>query len=150
MNTSASALAIAVAQFAPGNVPADNLLTMRDLATLAVSRGARLVVFPEYSAFFEPRLGPAFVAAAEPLHGPFVAGLGAVAKILGVHLVAGMLETTDDPARFSNTLVAVDPSGAVVAKYRKLHLYDAFGERESDFVVAGPLEEPETFTVGGL
>ncbi|HSP74619.1 MAG TPA: carbon-nitrogen hydrolase family protein [Cryobacterium sp.] len=146
----ASALGVAVAQFAPGREPAENLAAMRALAETAAARGARLIVFPEYSAFFESVLGPAFVAAAEPLDGPFVRALAALAADLGVHVVAGMLESTDDPDRFSNTLVALDPAGELVAKYRKLHLYDAFGDRESDWVLPGAVEEPETFDVGGL
>ncbi|MCY7289024.1 MAG: carbon-nitrogen hydrolase family protein [Cryobacterium sp.] len=145
-----TSLGVAVAQFAPGREPAVNLAVMRALAATAVARGARLIVFPEYSAFFEPVMGPSFVAAAEPLDGPFVTALAALAADRGVHIVAGMLEATDDPNRFSNTLVAVDPAGETVAKYRKLHLYDAFGDRESDWVRAGAVEEPETFDVGGL
>ncbi|HSP51439.1 MAG TPA: carbon-nitrogen hydrolase family protein [Cryobacterium sp.] len=146
----AAALGVAVAQFAPGRETAVNLAAMRALAETAVDRGARLIVFPEYSAFFEPVMGPAFVAAAETLDGPFVDALAALAADLGVHVVAGMLEATDDSSRFANTLVAVDPAGELVAKYRKLHLYDAFGDRESDWVQAGAVEEPETFEVGGL
>ena len=141
---------VAVAQFAPSVDTAGNLLAIRDLAARAVERGARVIVFPEYSSFFEAEIGAASVAAAEPLDGPFVSGLEAIAKVLGVYLVAGMLEKTDDPARFSNTLVAIDPSGELVALYRKLHLYDAFGQRESDFVVAGAIEEPQTFGVDEL
>ena len=84
------------------------------------------------------------------MHGPFVAGVAAIAKVLGVHIVAGMLERTEDPNRFSNTLVAVDHSGEVVARYRKVHLYDAFGERESEFVAPGEITAPETFHAAGL
>jgi len=142
-------LAIAVAQFAPGEDKAANLDEMRDLATTAASRGAKLVVFPEYSSYFTPSLGAHSVAAAEALDGPFVAGLEAIAKVLDIHIVAGMLEHGDvDNDRSFNTLVALDPHGALVAKYRKVHLYDAFGQRESDWVVPGPIEEPETFEFG--
>ena len=144
------ALGVAVAQFAPGSDAAANLAVMSALAETAVARGARLIVFPEYSAFFEPVMSLSFVAAAEPLDGPFVTALAALAAACGVHIVAGMLEATDDPSRFSNTLIAVDPAGQQVAKYRKLHLYDAFGDRESDWVLAGAVEEPETFEAGGL
>ncbi|WP_349904824.1 carbon-nitrogen hydrolase family protein [Parafrigoribacterium humi] len=142
------AIAVAVAQFAPGTDKVENLVVIRELATTAASRAAKLVVFPEYSSFFTAGLGEQSVAAAEPLDGSFVAGLSAIARELGVHLAAGMLETTDDAARFSNTIVAVDPQGALVAKYRKIHLYDAFGQRESDWVVSGTIEEPETFELG--
>jgi predicted amidohydrolase len=147
---SSAAVGVAVAQFAPGRDQGENLAAMRALATTAVSRGARLIVFPEYSAFFEADMGPSFVTAAEPLDGPFVRALAALAAELEVHLVAGMLEVTGDENRFSNTLVAVSPTGGLVAKYRKLHLYDAFGDRESDWVRAGAVEAPETFDLAGL
>jgi predicted amidohydrolase len=147
----AESLAIAVAQFAPGADKAANLERIRDLATTAASRGARLVVFPEYSSYFTAELGEHSVAAAESLSGPFVAGLEAIAKVLGIHIVAGMLELSSaDDDRFSNTLVALDPHGALVAKYRKVHLYDAFGQRESDWVTPGAIEAPETFALGDL
>jgi predicted amidohydrolase len=143
-------LGVAVAQFSPGTDRSANLLTMRELAEAAVARGAGLVVFPEYSAFFEKRMGAASLAAAEALDGPFVTALGRLAGDLGVHIVAGFLQSTDDPDRVQNTVVAVAPTGDVVARYRKLHLYDAFGARESDVVRAGVIEEPETFQLAGF
>lgn len=144
------AVAVAVAQFAPGPDVGANLATIRDLATRAVARGASLVVFPEYSSYFTPELTAATVAAAEDLDGTFGSGLASIAKVLGVHLVAGMVEQTMGQERVYNTLIAVSPAGERVAVYRKLHLYDAFGHKESDWVVAGPVTAPETFEVGGL
>lgn len=147
---SSGALGVAIAQFTPGIRTAENLAKMRSLTATAAERGASLIVFPEYSAFFEAPMGPSFITAAEPLDGPFVDGLRAVAVEFNVHVVAGMLERTADEDRFSNTLVAVSSGGDIEATYRKVHLYDAFGTRESDWVAAGPIEEPETFQVGGL
>ena len=140
---------LAVAQFAPGDDTAANLAEIRRLAQAAVARGATLVVFPEYSSFFEPRLGDASIAAAQPLDGPFATALGSLAAEFGIHLVAGMLESVD-ATHVSNTLVALDPAGTVVAEYRKLHLYDAFGQRESDRVRAGDIEAPRTFAWEGF
>jgi len=142
--------AIAVAQFAPVADSAANLRTVRSLAERAAGRGASLVVFPEYSSYFEPELGQGYVDAAQPVDGTFVAGLAAIATELGIHVVAGLVEATGDPGRFSNTLVAVAPDGALVATYRKMHLYDAFGARESDWVLAGALDAPQTFAWGGF
>jgi predicted amidohydrolase len=153
MNESKSSIpeaAIAVAQFAPVNDAAANLATIRDLTETAAARGAALVVFPEYASFFLPDLGQELVDAAEPLDGPFVAGLATLAREYGVHLVAGVVEKTEEASRFSNTLVAVDPSGAVVATYRKLHLYDAFGATESAWVRPGDITPPEIFAVAGF
>jgi predicted amidohydrolase len=143
-------VAIAVAQFAPVANVADNLASIRDLATTAAQRGASLVVFPEYSSYFTAKLGQDFVDAAQPLDGGFVAGLRALATGLGIHLVAGLVEQIDEPARFSNTLVAVSPAGDIVSTYRKLHLYDAFGDKESDWVRAGDIEPPRLFTFAGF
>jgi predicted amidohydrolase len=140
---------VAVAQFAPTADTDANLRAIEALATRAVGRGADVVVFPEYSSFFEAQMSAAFVDAAQALDGRFVSRLGQIAARLGVHLVAGLVEAKSTE-RFSNTLVAVAPSGEVVATYRKLHLYDAFGQRESDWVVAGDVEPPQIFEVGGF
>ena len=56
-----------------------------------------------------------------------------------------MFETSADPARPLNTLVM---RGAAEAAYRKIHLYDSFGYRESDRLMAGP-PEPTVVPVGG-
>ncbi|WP_123506167.1 carbon-nitrogen hydrolase family protein [Frondihabitans sp. PhB188] len=146
---SSDSMLVAVGQFAPGADPEANLAEIERLAERAAARGAAIAVFPEYSSFFEPDLGPRYVELAQPLDGPFVTGLGRIAARLGIHVVAGLVQSTGTD-RFSNTLVAVAPTGSVVATYRKLHLYDAFGSTESDWVVPGDIEAPETFEVGGF
>jgi predicted amidohydrolase len=143
-----SGVAIAVAQFAPIDDAVDNLETIRSLCEAAVGRGAKLVVFPEYASYFSPTLGQGFVDAAEPIDGPFIQGIRALAIELGVHLVVGLVERIDEPSRFSNTLVAVSPRGDILATYRKLHLYDAFGEKESTWVKPGEIRPPEVFRFG--
>jgi predicted amidohydrolase len=154
METPAGPVAIAVAQFAPGDDEAKNLDTIRRLAEEAASRGALLVVFPEYSSYFTPDLGPDWPEHAQTLHGPFVRALAEIAAELGIHLVAGMIELVPgETDRVANTLVAVDAAGEVVAHYRKMHLYDAFGMRESDRIVAGNLwadDAAPTFAWGGF
>ncbi len=141
---------MSVAQFAPGPDAAANRETITGFVERAAALGSRLVVFPEYSSFFVHPLSEAFVTAAEPLDGPFVAHLERLAGANGVHIVAGLVERVDDPARFSNTLVAVGPDGALHATYRKQHLYDAFGASESSWVVPGSLEEPQLFDLDGF
>ena len=143
-------VAIAVAQFAPSTDAAANLRDIRNLATTAATRGARLVVFPEYSSYFSPTLGQDFVDAAETLDGEFVAGIRALATELDVYLVVGLVERIDEATRFSNTLVAASPAGDIVATYRKIHLYDAFGDRESEWVRPGDIEPPRLFEFEGF
>jgi predicted amidohydrolase len=73
---------------------------------------------------------------AEPLDGPFCAGLSAAAKTSGVALVAGVFEPAPDH-RVYNTTVAFDAEGTLIAAYRKIHLFDALGHRESQTVAPG-------------
>ncbi|HEX5859186.1 MAG TPA: carbon-nitrogen hydrolase family protein [Microbacterium sp.] len=142
-------VALAVAQFAPTADAQANLELIDGLVVRACARGARLVLFPEYSSYFVDPFDESVAAHAEDLDGAFVAGLTAMAARHGVHIVAGLLERGADGERVRNTVVAVDESG-LLAHYRKLHLYDAFGQRESDWVEAGAVEEPHTFELDGL
>jgi predicted amidohydrolase len=107
-----------------------------------------LVVLPEcyqrdFGAPDEP-LGPD----AETLDGPFVAALVERAGRHGGTWVAGMLEQSEDPDRPYNTLVVVD-GGGLRASYRKIHLYDSFGFKESDRLLAGP-RTPLSLEVAGV
>ncbi len=115
----------------------------------AAADGAELVVVPEAAMhdFGAPDLplGPV----AQPLDGPFVVSLGELARKSGVTVVAGMFERSDDPARPYNTLAVVGPSAEVVRRYRKAHLYDSFGYRESDRLTAGTFE-PVVVPMGEL
>ncbi|SFN49257.1 carbon-nitrogen hydrolase family protein [Mycetocola miduiensis] len=141
---------VAVAQFAPEADTETNLFAIRVLAERAVERGASVVVFPEYSSYFSDPMGEELVAHAEPLDGAFVQYLAGVAQELGIHVAAGLVERTESASKFANTIVVLSPEAELIATYRKQHLYDAFGQRESDWVVPGELDEPELFEVGGL
>lgn len=145
----ASATAIAVAQFAPTADTDANLSAIEELVAVAADRGARLVLLPEYSSYFVDPFDESLAAHAQPIDGPFVQALSAIAATHDVHVVAGLVETADDPERVRNAVVAVD-GGGVVATYRKQHLYDAFGQRESDWVEPGDLAAPQTFECDGL
>lgn len=141
--------AIAVAQFAPTADTTVNLATIGELVAAASDRGARLVVFPEYSSYFVDPFDASLAENAQDIDGPFVQGLIAIAAERDVHIVAGLVERAGDERRVRNAVVAVD-GGGVLARYRKLHLYDAFGQRESDWVEPGELAPPETFELDGM
>ena len=143
MPSSHGSLRVALAQVASSRVPADNLDRLESLDVAS----ADLVVLPEcfqreFGAPDEP-LGPD----AEPLDGPFVEALTAKAARHGGTWVAGMLERSEDPDRPYNTLVVVDGAG-LQTSYRKIHLYDSFGFKESDRLLPGP-RVPHAVEVGG-
>ncbi|WGL52427.1 carbon-nitrogen hydrolase family protein [Nocardioides sp. BP30] len=99
--------------------------------------GVDLVVFPEVFARDFGSPGTPLGAYAEGLDGPFATEVERVARDRGTTIVAGMLEQVPDEAGTPfNTLVV---RGHVEAAYRKIHLYDSFGYRESDVLAAGPV-----------
>jgi len=110
-----------------------NFERVREALAQAADLGADLAVFPEAT---QVRFGSDLRSAAEALDGPFCSGLAAAAKQTGVALVAGVFEPAPD-GRVYNTAVAFDGRGELVASYRKLHLFDAFGHRESELVAPG-------------
>ncbi|WP_286138819.1 nitrilase-related carbon-nitrogen hydrolase [Arthrobacter sp. OV608] len=61
-----------------------------------------------------------------------------------------MVETSDEPGRVYNTLVAFGPDGGRLASYRKIHLFDAQGFGESTFIKPGPSTTPVAFEHGGV
>jgi predicted amidohydrolase len=125
-------LSVTVVQEASGLDPDDNRARLRDL----VPSDSDLVVLPEAFARDFGEAGSDVGPFAEPVDGPFARELAEVAAERNTTVVAGMFETSSEPARPYNTLLA---RGAASASYRKIHLYDSFGHRESDALSPGPL-----------
>ncbi len=146
--TASAAVPVAVCQFAPTASREGNRDRIAAMTVEAASRGARLVVFPEYSSYFVNPMDETLAANAEALEGEFVSTLTALAADHGVVIVAGLVERASDARHVHNTVVAVRGDG-ILATYRKQHLYDAFGQTESDWIEAGELG-PATFEVAGI
>lgn len=147
--SAASLVTVAVCQFAPTADRRDNVLRIAEHTRTAAARGAELIVFPEYASYFVAPFDVTLRENAEELDGPFVQSLRAIADEHDVTIVAGLVERGGDAALVRNALVAVDATG-IRARYRKQHLYDAFGTRESEWLSAGDIGAPETFEVGGI
>ena len=105
----------------------------------AKRRGADVAVLPEvHMAFLHPKDPTTAAQVAEPVDGPFVSALAAEARAQHLYVACGLWETAPgERERAFNTTVLLGPDGQLVLAYRKTHLYDAFGYRESDRIVAG-------------
>jgi predicted amidohydrolase len=135
---------VALGQIPISSTPHVNLDRVQAAVSDAAARGARLAVFPEGT---QARFSADLRAVAEPLDGPFCSGLAHIARAAGVAIAAGVFETAPD-GRVYNTTVGYDTDGALAAAYRKIHLFDALGHRESDSVAAGT--EPVIASLAGL
>ncbi|GLB47528.1 hydrolase [Philodulcilactobacillus myokoensis] len=128
-----------------------NQARLTKMVKRAADNHAKLIVFPEM--FMSTVSSKANLSEinqhAEPLDGPFVANAKRAAIDNHVWLIFGMRETNDDHGdkRVYNTIVVLDDHGKIVSTYHKTHLYDAFGNRESDQIKPGnhlfqPIETP--------
>lgn len=128
-----------------------NLAAVSEYVEAAAGQGAQLVVFPEYTMFNAAPMDASFVAAGEPLDGSFCEEVRRIASRFDITVAVGVLETTDATEdRVFNTIVVVGSDGRDVCRYRKEHLYDAFGTSESAFLLAGDNGGGVAFDVGGV
>lgn len=120
-------LSVALVQTDPGPDKAANVRTVQALVAEAASLGAQFVSLPET---FHCR-GPNDVkrATAEHIPGALSRMLSELAALHNVYLLGGSFnelhDDVDDPRTF-NTSLLFAPDGSLLAKYRKIHLFDAF------------------------
>jgi predicted amidohydrolase len=131
---------VAALQMCATNDLAANLAVCKRRAAEAADRGAALLVLPENFAFLGRQEGER-LAVAERLDpaapGPILSALADMATRHGMWIIGGGmpeaidLEDTTGPGanpniipKTYNTCAVVDPRGALVATYRKIHLFD--------------------------
>ena len=138
-------LRVAAVQICSTDDQARNLVRCRELTAAAAADGAQLVVLPEGFAFLG-RSERDKLAVTEDLDGdgPVASALRELAARHGVWIVGGGTpeRVPGDPAHAYNTAAVIDPRGALVARYRKIHLFDVdipggAVARESDATAPG-------------
>jgi predicted amidohydrolase len=140
---------IALGQLESGTDIQANLAAIDRFVAEAALDGATLVAFPEYATYEKKKVDATFPELAEPLDGPVCQELANTARRHRIALVAGVVETAEEPGKAYNTLVAFGPDGGRLAFYRKIHLFDAQGFGESTFIKPGPSTSPVVFEYGG-
>src|SRR5690606_6801314 len=136
-------LRVAVGQLAATEDAVANAAAAAALLARAADEGARLVVLPEYTIAWAPRLHAGLAAE----HRRFADTLAEAAARHGVLAVAGTLEPVGD--RMRNVALAVGPDGTTIGRYTKVHLFDAFGVQESEVLDAGDPGDPVVLDVDG-
>lgn len=116
---------IAAIQMRSGTEPEANLAVLEPMLAEAAAAGASYILTPEVTMIFaENREGLAKVAAPFEDH-PQLRRVGALARQYGIHLHIGSLAVPLEDGRFANRSVLFGPDGAIVARYDKIHLFDA-------------------------
>ncbi len=116
-----------------------NLKRALDYIKKAKNAGADLILFPEmYMYLYSKTSGLTPADIAEPLDGQFVSTLMHAARENGIYVVCGIFESVPNQnERAYNSVVFISKTGELLSSYRKTHLCDAWGVRESDQFVPG-------------
>src|ERR671933_2276355 len=116
-------LAVAAIQMSSTAEKSENLDAAETLIRGAASTGAELVMLPELWSCIG--LEEVYAENAESIPGPTTEFLAGFARELDIHLLGGsILEREPGEERLFNTSALFDPSGELVAAYRKIHLFD--------------------------
>ncbi|BAU94471.1 putative hydrolase [Corynebacterium suranareeae] len=123
---------IALAQINTDDNVEQNLEKVAGFVERSSISGARLVVFPEATM---TALGTNLVSACKNYGSSWRASVASLAKQFGITIVIGEFEEAAD-GRVRNLAGIYFPDGTR-SEYAKIHLFDAFGNKESDEVEPG-------------
>ena len=134
----------ALVQMRSGRTPQDNIDAAATLIGEAKAAGAAYVLTPEMTNILETERERLFAAIVAEEKDPTLAAMRELARQHGLWLHIGSLAIAASPERAANRSFLINPKGAVVARYDKIHMFDvdlAGGEsyRESRNFRAGDL-----------
>jgi predicted amidohydrolase len=116
------------------------------LVRQAAGEGATFIATPENTNYLGPH--DEKVRRAESLDDSVCQRFSSLARELQVHLLLGSFnETSDDPRRCYNTSVLFAPTGARLAAYRKIHLFDVDLSPETRFAESDTIRAGEAVVV---
>ena len=148
---------IAMVQMRSSEDKYENLKLSTDLVKESAKKKASLICFPEFQMAFSPsrQSSDDLAKLAEPIKkGNFISVLSRSAKQEKIDIVATIYEKSDihnNKNRVYDTTVIINRKGRISLVYRKLHLYDALGYRESDNLLSGrTIEKPAKTSIGNI
>ena len=156
---------VAIVQMRSSEDKRENMKLSLDFVKEAARKKASLVCFPEFQMAFSPRSQSIkkLTKIAETIdQSNFILTLGESARRNRINIIATIYEknTKNNSSRsgmnqFDNrvydTAVIINSNGAICSVYRKLHMYDALGFRESAKMIAGnTIEKPVKTSAGNL
>ena len=149
---------VALVQMKSSESKDENLRLSLNYIKEAAKKKASLICFPEFQMAFSPNDQSAkqLTKLAESVNGGnFVFTLCSAAKRNKINVIATIYEriTNNSNTKYNNrvfdTAVMINNKGIICSVYRKVHLYDAFGFKESVKMMAGNIIEKPVKTSAG-
>jgi predicted amidohydrolase len=151
---------IAVVQMKSSTIKSENLKLSVDYIRQAAKKKVELVCFPEFQMAYSPLKQTAkelSTIAENAINGNFITTLRKEAKRHRIKIITTIYENIDTKRkkktdyRVSDTAIMISEKGDVMSIYRKLHLYDALGFKESAKLVGGDkIERPVKVGIGKI
>ena len=144
---------VAVIQFKASTKKEDNLKKILSYISKAASKNATLCTFPEFMMFYtnSSQTPRQLANLAETINGNFITTIANAAKENHIQVVGSFYETSRKKDRVYDTSFVIDKSGKVISTYRKIHLYDALGFKESDKMTSGSkISKPVNTSIGKI
>jgi predicted amidohydrolase len=144
---------VAIVQFKASTDKQVNLKKIISFISKAALKNAKLCAFPEFMMFYtrSSQTPKQLTGLAETINGNFVTTIAKSAKENKIQVVGTFYEKSRKKDRVYDTSFVIDESGKITSTYRKIHLYDALGFRESDKMIAGSkIAKPVKTSIGTI
>ena len=144
---------VAVTQFKASIDKENNLKKIISYIVKAASKNASLCTFPEFMMFYtNSKQTPKQLAdLSETINGKFITEIAKAAKENHIQVIGSFYEKSRKKNRVYDTAFVINEYGKVISTYRKVHLYDALGFRESDKMVSGSkITKPVSTSIGKI
>jgi predicted amidohydrolase len=117
---------VALVQLCVSDDPVANLAVTRARVAEAAAAGAGFVLTPECTNLLSSSREHQRQVLHPEAEDPTLAALRAEAARAGIWLLVGSLglKTGDEDGRFANRSLLIDPTGAIAARYDKIHMFD--------------------------
>jgi predicted amidohydrolase len=148
-----NSMKVAIVQFKASTNKETNLKKIINFISKASKNKAKLVAFPEFMMFYtNSSQSPKQLAElAETIQGNFISEIAKAAKDNRIQVVGSFYEKSSKKDRVYDTSFVLDQTGKVISTYRKIHLYDALGFRESDKMTSGSkIAKPVKTSIGKI
>ena len=147
---------VAIVQMRSSEDKMENLELSVGFIREAAKKKSNLICFPEFQMAYSPEsqsVNQLSEIAESVNDGNFITTLRKAAKVNKISIISTIYEKSNSgfDNRVYDTVVLIDNKGEISSVYRKLHLYDALGFKESDKMMAGNMiEKPVKTSVGNI
>jgi predicted amidohydrolase len=130
---------VAIVQFKASTNKDENLQKIISYIKKAASKNSVLCTFPEFMMFYtkSSQTSKQLANLSETINGNFISSISKAAKENHIQVIGSFYEKSKKNNRVYDTSFVINNSGKVISTYRKIHLYDALGFKESDKMIAG-------------